>query len=254
VLVFEDLSDLLKAQKQTAWREVARRVAHEIKNPLTPIALSAERIQRHLERATPPDKASWDIIRSCAETIAGAVETVRRLVDEFSTLARFPASNPHPADINEVIDSALSMFNGRLDGIVLHKSLAPGLPKVMADSEAIKRAVANLVDNAAEAMQGSMVREMQISTALVASRDAVEITVADTGHGVTRELKEKLFLPYFSTRKRGTGLGLAIVNRVIEEHHGSIRVEENEPVGARFIVELPVVPEPALASVTAQHA
>jgi nitrogen fixation/metabolism regulation signal transduction histidine kinase len=182
------------------------------------------------------------------------VETVRRLVDEFSTLARFPASNPHPADINEVIDSALSMFNGRLDGIVLHKSLAPGLPKVMADSEAIKRAVANLVDNAAEAMQGSMVREMQISTALVASRDAVEITVADTGHGVTRELKEKLFLPYFSTRKRGTGLGLAIVNRVIEEHHGSIRVEENEPVGARFIVELPVVPEPALASVTAQHA
>jgi two-component system nitrogen regulation sensor histidine kinase NtrY len=254
VLVFEDLSDLLKAQKQTAWREVARRVAHEIKNPLTPIALSAERIQRHLERATPPDKASCDIIRSCAETIAGAVETVRRLVDEFSTLARFPASNPHPADINEVIDSALSMFNGRLDGIVLHKSLAPGLPKVMADSEAIKRAVANLVDNAAEAMQGSMVREMQISTALVASRDAVEITVADTGHGVTRELKEKLFLPYFSTRKRGTGLGLAIVNRVIEEHHGSIRVEENEPVGARFIVELPVVPEPALASVTAQHA
>jgi len=254
VIVFEDLSDLLKAQKQTAWREVARRVAHEIKNPLTPIALSAERIQRHLERATPPDKASWDIIRSCAETIAGAVETVRRLVDEFSTLARFPACNPHPADINEVIESALSMFNGRLDGIGLHKSLAPGLPRVMADAEAIKRAVANLVDNAAEAMQTSLVREMQISTALVASRDAVEITIADTGHGVTRELKEKLFLPYFSTRKRGTGLGLAIVNRVIEEHHGSIRVEENQPVGARFIVELPVVPEPANANVTAQHA
>jgi nitrogen fixation/metabolism regulation signal transduction histidine kinase len=254
VIVFEDLSDLLKAQKQAAWREVARRVAHEIKNPLTPIALSAERIQRHLERGTPPDKASLDIVRSCAETIASAVETVRRLVDDFSTLARFPASNPHPADINEVIESALSMFNGRLDGIGLHKSLAPDLPKVMADGEAIKRAVANLVDNAAEAMQDSMVREIQISTSLVASRDAVEITVADTGHGVTRELKEKLFLPYFSTRKRGTGLGLAIVSRVIEEHHGSIRVEENKPVGARFIVELPVVPEPALTAVTAQHA
>jgi hypothetical protein len=254
VLVFEDLSDLLKAQKQAAWREVARRVAHEIKNPLTPIALSAERIQRHLERATPPDKASLDIVRSCAETIASAVETVRRLVDAFSTLARFPASNPLPADINEVIESALSMFNGRLDGIGLHKALAPNLPKVMADAEAIKRAVANLVDNAAEAMQDSLVREIQISTALVASRDAVEITVADTGHGVTRELKERLFLPYFSTRKRGTGLGLAIVSRVIEEHHGSIRVEENQPVGARFIVELPVVPEPALAATTAQHA
>jgi two-component system nitrogen regulation sensor histidine kinase NtrY len=254
VLVFEDLSDLLKAQKQAAWREVARRVAHEIKNPLTPIALSAERIQRHLERAALPDKASIDIVSSCAATIASAVETVRRLVDDFSTLARFPASNPHPADINEVIENALSMFNGRLDGIGLHKSLAPDLPKVMADEEAIKRAVANLVDNAAEAMQHSLVREIQISTALVASRDAVEITVADTGHGVTSELKEKLFLPYFSTRKRGTGLGLAIVSRVIEEHHGSIRVEENQPVGARFIVELPVVPEPALTAATAQHA
>ena len=254
VIVFEDLSDLLKAQKQAAWREVARRVAHEIKNPLTPIALSAERIQRHLERATVPDKASLEIVRSCAETIAGAVETVRRLVDEFSALARFPASNPQPADINEVIESALAMFNGRMDGIGLHKALAPDLPKVMADAEAIKRAVANLVDNAAEAMQNSLVREIQISTSLVASRDAVEITIADTGHGVTRELKEKLFLPYFSTRKRGTGLGLAIVSRVIEEHHGSIRVEENQPVGARFIVELPVVPEPAAATVTAQHA
>ena len=253
VIVFEDLSDLLKAQKQAAWREVARRVAHEIKNPLTPIALSAERIQRHLERGTPPDKASLEVVRACAQTIAGAAETVRRLVDEFSSLARFPASKPQPADINQVIENALSMFNGRLDGIGIHKSLAPDLPKVMADSEAMKRALANLVDNAAEAMQDALVREIEISTSLVASRDAVEITVADTGHGVTRELKEKLFLPYFSTRKRGTGLGLAIVSRVIEEHHGSIRVEENQPVGARFIVELPVVPD-APVTATPQHA
>src|SRR6202789_4065745 len=248
VVVFEDLSDLLKAQKQAAWREVARRVAHEIKNPLTPIALSAERIQRHLERATPPDKASLEVFRSCAETIASAVETVRRLVDDFSALARFPQSHPPPADINEVVEGALAMFNGRMEGIRLHKSLAAALPRVMADAEAIKRAVANLVDNAAEAMQASAVREIHISTSLVASRDAVEIIIADTGHGVTRELKEKLFLPYFSTRKRGTGLGLAIVSRVIEEHHGSIRVEENHPVGARFIVELPLAPEPALLS------
>jgi nitrogen fixation/metabolism regulation signal transduction histidine kinase len=254
VVVFEDLSDLLKGQKQTAWREVARRVAHEIKNPLTPIALSAERIQRHLERAWPPDEASLQVVRSCTQTIGSAVETVRRLVDEFSVLARFPASNPKPADINEVIESALAMFNGRLDGIGLRKSLAPHLPKVMADAEAMKRAVANLVDNAAEAMQDSLVREIQISTSLVASHDAVEIVVADSGHGVTSELKEKLFLPYFSTRKRGTGLGLAIVSRVIDEHHGSIRVEENKPVGARFIVELPVVPEAVLGNSTVQHA
>jgi nitrogen fixation/metabolism regulation signal transduction histidine kinase len=254
VIVMEDLSDLLRAQKQTAWREVARRVAHEIKNPLTPIALSAERIQRHLDRTASFDKPSIDIVRACAETIAGAVETVRRLVDEFSSLARFPTSNPHPADINEIVESALSLFNGRTEGIRLHKSLAPELPKVMADTEAIKRAVANLVDNAAEAMQDSVVREIYISTALVGSRDAVEIVIADTGHGVTRELKEKLFLPYFSTRKRGTGLGLAIVSRVIEEHRGSIRVEENQPLGARFIVELPVVPEPAFVPPTVQHA
>jgi two-component system, NtrC family, nitrogen regulation sensor histidine kinase NtrY len=253
VVVFEDLSDLLKAQKQAAWREVARRVAHEIKNPLTPIALSADRIRRHLDRATPADPASLAIVRSCADTIAGAVETVRRLVDEFSTLARFPVANPQPADINEVIESALTMFIGRLDGIRLHKSLASDLPRVMADTDAIKRAVANLVDNAAESLHDSMLREIEISTALVVSRDAVEITVADTGHGVTRELKEKLFLPYFSTKKRGTGLGLAIVSRVIEDHHGSIRVEENHPVGTRFIIELPVVPEATPAAVTAQH-
>jgi two-component system nitrogen regulation sensor histidine kinase NtrY len=254
VVVFEDLSDLLKAQKQAAWREVARRVAHEIKNPLTPIALSAERIQRHLDRATPADPALLAVVRACAETIAGAVETVRRLVDEFSTLARFPVAKPQPADINEVIENALSMFNGRLDGIGVHKSLASDLPRVMADSEAIKRAIANLVDNAAEASQDAVVREIEISTALVASRDAIEITVADSGHGVTRELKERLFLPYFSTKKRGTGLGLAIVSRIVEDHHGSIRVEENHPVGARFIVELPVVPDPTPAVVATQHA
>ncbi|HLW85546.1 MAG TPA: ATP-binding protein [Candidatus Sulfotelmatobacter sp.] len=254
VIVFEDLSDLLKAQKQAAWREVARRVAHEIKNPLTPIALSAERIRRHLDRATPADPASLEVVRSCAETIASAAETVRRLVDEFSTLARFPASKPQPADVNEVIENALSMFNGRLDGIRLHKSLSPDLPRVMADAESIKRAVANLVDNAADALQDSLVREIEISTALVASRDAVEISVADTGHGVTHELKEKLFLPYFSTKKRGTGLGLAIVSRIIEDHQGSIRVEENQPVGARFVVELPVVPESAPLAAAIQHA
>ena len=254
VIVFEDLSDLLKAQKQAAWREVARRVAHEIKNPLTPIALSAERIQRHLDRATPTDPASSAVVRTCAETIAGAVETVRRLVDEFSTLARFPVAKPQPADINDIVENALSMFHGRLEGIGLHKSLASDLPKVMADAEAIKRAVANLVDNAAEASETSVVREIAISTTLVASRDAIEITVADTGPGVTREVKEKLFLPYFSTKKRGTGLGLAIVSRIVEDHHGSIRVEENHPVGTRFIVELPVVPETVPAAATVQHA
>src|SRR6267143_5324833 len=253
VLIFEDLSDLLKAQKQAAWREVARRVAHEIKNPLTPIALSAERIRRHLERVSGPDATSLKVIDQCAETIAASVDTVRTLVDEFSTLARFPASRPHPAHINPIVESALGMFDGRLDGISLETRLAPDLPNILADSDAIKRAVANLDDNAAEAMEGALVREIHVSTNLVTSRDAIEIVVADTGHGVTQELKEKLFLPYFSTKKRGTGLGLAIVNRIVEDHHGSIRVEENRPVGTRFIVELPLAPDSVNAPAT-QHA
>ncbi len=240
VIVFEDLSDLLKAQKQAAWREVARRVAHEIKNPLTPIALSAERIRRHLERRHPPEDASLQVIQNCAETIERSVGTVRSLVDEFSTLARFPTSQPQAADINPIVESALDMFSGRLEGIRVQTFLAPELPKVMADPEAIKRAVANLVDNAAEAMRDSMVREVHISTALLSSHDSVEVVVADTGHGVTHEMKERLFMPYFSTKNRGTGLGLAIVSRIVEEHGGSIRVEENQPVGARFIVELPL--------------
>ena len=247
VVVMEDITDLLRAQKQTAWSEVARRVAHEIKNPLTPIALSAERIRRHLERGMPPDEASLKIIRNCADTIGSSVQTVRMLVDEFSTLARFPTSRPVPSDINQIVEGALLMFDGRLSGIRVQKLLAADLPAVHADPDAIKRAVANLVDNAAEALQQSMVKEIAISTSTAGLRDMVEITVSDTGHGVTPTVKEKLFLPYFSTKKRGTGLGLAIVSRIIEDHHGSIRVEENTPIGTRFIVELPV------ASAVAAH-
>ena len=240
VIVFEDYSELLKAQREAAWREVARRVAHEIKNPLTPIALSADRIRRHLDRGTPPDQNSLSVIHGCAETIGEAVQTVRSLVDEFSSLARFPAAQPRPADINEIVEAALAMFNGRLDGINVELQLDPTLPMAMADPEAIKRALANLIDNAAEAMQNSQVREIHISTALLESRDGLEVMIADTGHGIDREVKEKLFLPYFSTKKRGTGLGLAIVRRIIEDHHGAIRVEENRPAGAKFLVELPL--------------
>jgi nitrogen fixation/metabolism regulation signal transduction histidine kinase len=252
VVVLEDITDLLRAQKQTAWSEVARRVAHEIKNPLTPIALSAERIRRHLERGTPPDAASLKIIHNCADTISSSVQTVRTLVDEFSTLARFPASRPVSSNINNIVESALLMFDGRLSGIRVQKFLATDLPPVHADPDAIRRAVANLVDNAAEAMQSSMVKEIVISTGLAGGRELVEIVVSDTGHGVTPAVKEKLFLPYFSTKKRGTGLGLAIVSRIIEDHHGSIRVEENAPIGTRFIVELPVAA--AVAAPPAQHA
>jgi hypothetical protein len=242
VVVFEDLSELLQAQKQAAWREVARRIAHEIKNPLTPIALSAERIQRHLARGT-PDEASRAVMASCADTIAISVETVRKLVDEFSTLARFPAPQLRPSDLNAAILEALTQFDGRLEDIHISTYLAKELPPVMADAEAIKRVIANLVDNSAEAMNGSLVRELVIATAVLGGRDTVELSVSDTGPGVTAAVKEKLFMPYFSTKQRGTGLGLAIVARIVEDHHGTIRVEENRPMGARFVIELPVAAE-----------
>jgi len=239
-IFFDDLSELLKAQKQAAWREVARRVAHEIKNPLTPIALSAERIQRHMHKASRGEGTSRAIIESCAATIGSAVETVRRLVDEFSTLARFPHSQLRPSDLNQIVRRAVARFEGRLEGIDLHLQLADDLPSVMADPEAMQRAIANLVDNAAESMEDSVVREIRIGTTLLETRDTVEIEVSDTGTGASAEDKEKLFLPYFSTKARGTGLGLAIVAQILKEHGGTVRVEANHPVGTRMLLELPV--------------
>ena len=241
VLVVEDLSDLLRAQKAAAWHEVARRVAHEIKNPLTPIALSAERVSRQLERLALPDDV-MRIVHECAATIASEVESVKTLADEFSQFARFPAAQPARADLNETVESALAVFAGRLDGVHLHTQLAPHLPPVNLDREQFKRVVVNLVDNAAEAMQESLVKELYITTR-AGTADSVELIVADTGCGVSAEEKEKLFLPYFSTKGRGTGLGLAIVSHILSEHGARIRVEDNQPAGASFIVEIPALVE-----------
>ncbi|MDX2149992.1 MAG: ATP-binding protein [Bryobacteraceae bacterium] len=240
VLVLEDTTDLLHAQKAMAWREVARRIAHEIKNPLTPIVLCAQRISRHLDRAGLHED-SMRVLRQCAETINAEVDSLQSLVDEFSQFARFPAAHPVPSELNAVVESALAVFAGRLEGIEIRKELAPNLPSVALDPEQFKRVVVNLVDNAAEAMHHALVRRLYISTHL-ASPEVVELTVADTGPGVSPEDREKLFLPYFSTKRRGTGLGLAIVSHILGEHNAQIRVESNTPSGARFVVELtPVV-------------
>jgi PAS domain S-box-containing protein len=238
VVVLEDTSELLRAQKAAAWHEVARRIAHEIKNPLTPIALSAERILRQLERGQAPAEMS-KVLAQCAKTIVQEVETLKTLVDEFSQFARFPAAKPVPSDLNEIVEGALAVFSGRLDGIQITKELAPHLPMVNVDREQLKRVVVNLVDNAAEAMQNSLVRRLYISTA--AAGDFVELVVADTGCGISPEEKEKLFLPYFSTKGRGTGLGLAIVSHILTEHNAQVRVEDNFPTGARFVVEIPAI-------------
>lgn len=238
VLVVEDTTDLLRAQRQLAWKEVAQRVAHEIKNPLTPIALSAERIGRHLDRGQPDSSA---VIRRCSEVILGCVGTLRSLVDQFSALAQFPATQPRPCCVNEVADQALALFSGRLEGITIQRHLEPGLPLVMADPEALRRALANLIDNAAEAMHGSLLRVLGISTAVSEDGTAVEIAVSDTGHGITDEIRERLFLPFYSTKHRGTGLGLAIAAKIVQEHGGSIRAESNTPKGARFLLRLPLL-------------
>ncbi len=237
VVVIEDTSELLRAQKAAAWHEVARRVAHEIKNPLTPIALSAERIQRHLDRAvTTPEFAK--LVRECTSTIASEVESVKNLVNEFSQFARFPSPTPAPSDLNDVVDSAIHVFAGRLDGITIRRNFAQVLPQVNVDREQFKRIVVNLVDNAAEAMHDSAVKVLTITTQ-IATNESVELIVADTGCGVSAEDKEKLFLPYFSTKSRGTGLGLAIVSHIAGDHHVQIRVEDNKPRGARFVLEIP---------------
>jgi PAS domain S-box-containing protein len=239
VLVLEDTSELLRAQKAAAWHEVARRVAHEIKNPLTPIALCGERIARQLDRiATPPEVER--ILRECTTTIATEVESVKTLVNEFSQFAGFPTAQPAPSDLNEVVENALGVFAGRLNGIELRKELAPDLPPVNIDREQFKRLVVNLVDNAADAMQDSPVRHLYVATQPGAA-DTLELVVADTGRGISPEDKDRLFLPYFSTKGRGTGLGLAIVHHILLEHDASIRVEDNLPAGARFIVEIPAL-------------
>ena len=239
VAVLEDTSELLRAQKAAAWHEVARRLAHEIKNPLTPITLSAERMKRLVGRApVPPDVT--EMVGECTATIVQEVESLKTLLDEFAQFARFPAPKPAPSDLNEVVELGLGVFAGRLDGIELRKELSPGLPQVSIDREQFKRVIVNLVDNAAEAMRESHVRRLFVATHSP-TPETVELIIADTGCGISPQDKEKLFLPYFSTKGRGTGLGLAIVSHVLADHNAHVRVEDNIPSGARFIVEIPAV-------------
>ncbi|MGH9351588.1 MAG: ATP-binding protein [Terriglobia bacterium] len=248
VMVIEDLTDVVQAQRSAAWREVAQRIAHEIKNPLTPIRLSSDRIQRLIGKS-PSEAADSRLVSAVTESaslIEREVTTLETLVDEFSKFARFPASQPIPSDINQIVGNALGVFDGRLSKISIHRDLAAGLPTVRADPEQMKRAIVNLIDNAAEALESSAMKEIWIRSRLDLEREVVSVVVADSGPGISSEAKERLFLPYFSTKQRGTGLGLAIVSRIISEHNGSIRVEENWPVGTQFIIELPLEATPAL--------
>jgi two-component system, NtrC family, nitrogen regulation sensor histidine kinase NtrY len=251
IVVIDDLTELLRAQRAATWQEVAQRIAHEIKNPLTPIQLSAQRLLRHLERSGHAGAARTGfetLVAECANLIEREVRTLESLVDEFSQFARFPAARLAPCDLNPIVESALALFQNRLEGITVVTELAAALPPVKADAELLRRVLVNLIDNAAEAMESSTIRKLTIATRLESNSDAIEIEIADTGHGISPEDKDKLFLPHFSTKERGTGLGLAIVSRIIAEHNGSLRVDDNAPVGARFHIRFPAIEVPAVTT------
>lgn len=258
VLVIDDLSELLTAQRAAAWSEVARRIAHEIKNPLTPIQLSAERIARQFGmRLNGSDKvieanggngasAETDkeelkrVVEECTTSITREVAGLKALVDEFSRFARMPGPQRAPSDLNEVIRQVSLLYEDRLDGAELQLQLADNLPEAMLDGEQIKRVFVNLTDNALEALTLDE-RRVTIATKYDANRATLVAEVEDTGEGIPISDFRRLFQPYFSTRGRGTGLGLAIVQRIISEHGGRIYAETNQPRGARFVVELPVI-------------
>jgi two-component system nitrogen regulation sensor histidine kinase NtrY len=234
VLVLDDVTPLIRAQKVAAWREVARRLAHEIKNPLTPIQLSAERLRRHFAGAPLPTKA---LVEECSQTIVGEVESLKGLVDEFSQFARMPSPRTVPTDLAQLITDTIALYNGIFTDVRIDQRFAPGVPLVRLDPEQVRRVMINLMDNAIEAMErrGQIVVETQLDRA----NSIVRVVVADDGPGIPVGEREKLFLPYYSTKRRGSGLGLAIVRRIIAEHGGSIEVGDNTPRGTRFTIELP---------------
>jgi len=255
IIVVDDLTELLRAQKLAAWQEVAQRIAHEIKNPLTPIQLSSDRLLHFLDKrsedvAPHRDPELEALATDCANSIGREVHALKSLVDEFSRFVRFPRAHLALADANSIVSDALAVFHDRLQGITVRTDFAHSLPPVKADAELLRGVIVNLIDNAAEALEGSKVKELALSTRAAENGDALEIVVADTGCGISPDDKDRLFLPHFSTKRRGTGLGLAIAARVASEHHGTLRVEDNLPLGSRFILRLPAAESAAVPVVT----
>ena len=237
VAVFDDLTHLIKMQRLSAWREVARRIAHEIKNPLTPIQLSAQRIYKRYRNKIDGDAG---ILEDCTNTIIHQVTELKNLVNEFSNFARMPAVNPTPNDLNEIISSSLGLFKEAHRDISFHFFPDPALPVFKVDRDQMKRVFINILDNAVAAVDGGGVIEIEVK--YDAALQMVTLEVRDNGCGVPDEDKPKLFEPYFSTKKSGTGtgLGLAIVNAIVSDHNGYIRVRDNHPKGTKFIIDLPL--------------
>jgi two-component system nitrogen regulation sensor histidine kinase NtrY len=235
VVVFDDLTNLIRAQRMAAWREVARRIAHEIKNPLTPIQLSAQRLRkRYLSRFHEEEK----VFDECTAIIIKSVDELKTLVNEFSNFARMPAAHPSPNNLNDIIHEAVTLYQEAHREIRFSSRVDETIPLLLLDRDQIKRVFINLLDNAVAAIDGP--GEVRIYNNYNRELQLVTCVVADTGHGIPAEDRPRLFEPYFSTKKTGTGLGLAIVNSIISDHHGFIRVKDNEPKGTKFVIELPV--------------
>ena len=234
VLVFDDVTPLIRSQKVAAWREVARRLAHEIKNPLTPIQLSAERLRRHFNAAPPATQA---LVAECTSTIVAEVDSLKALVDEFSQFARMPPPRPARADLHALVDETLMLYDGLFGRIRFERHFDAALPLVRIDPEQIKRVLVNLIDNAIEAT--GRTGTITIQTQHDQSNGLARLVLADDGPGIPPADRDKLFMPYYSTKRRGSGLGLAIVRRIVAEHGGTIEVGDNLPSGARFTIELP---------------
>jgi len=243
VVVFDDYSQVVKVQRMEAWREVARRIAHEIKNPLTPIQLSAQRIRRRFRSRVAEHPEDEKVFDECVGAITGQVESLKRLVDEFSNFARLPAATLRASDLNGLVSEAVASYQGT-EGVEIVTALDERLPAVDLDPEQMRRVLANLIENAvaatAEARGGDGAPgRVEVRTVHDAPLETVRLEVADDGVGIRPEDRRRIFEPYFSTKRQGTGLGLAIVSRIVADHRGYIRVHANRPRGTRFIVELP---------------
>ncbi len=235
IVVLDDLTQLIKAQRIAAWKEVAQRVAHEIKNPLTPIQLNAERIIKNLKRT---EAGGAEVVEQGAKVIIQEAQTIKSLVDEFSDFARLPKIRLQPAGLNDIVQQVVTMFRGIYSEVQFDVDLSAAVPpEIPLDTEQIKRALINLIDNAIDAM--SKKGRIALRTAFDAEAGQVRVEVADTGPGIPAGDKDKLFLPHVSTKKKGTGLGLAIVSQIVKEHNGMIEVQNNRPTGAKFILRLP---------------
>lgn len=234
LVVFEDLTDVIKAQRAMAWQEVARRIAHEIKNPLTPIKLSTERMLKKWQQR---DDDFAHVFERSTNTIIKEVDSLKRLVDEFSRFGKMPEIQKAPTSLGSVIEEVMDLYRD-YKGINLRVSMPEDLPLIEMDGEQFKRVLINLFDNAIQAMEGS--GSIDVKVGFDAETNAVSIDIADDGPGIKEEDKERLFLPYFSTKNGGTGLGLAIASKIIREHRGYLRVRDNEPRGTVFTIEMPV--------------